>query len=890
MNENIKKATEKKLTINQNMSVPKKKKIRFGLFQLVPCYTGKQIQLELIHRALTENKESTIAQVAAITGLGGVGKSQLAVKYAIEYSDYYDSIIFINSEKKDSIETSFKSLAKELGIPVIEERIERKRSLEREKNIIYVIRSIYRYFEGTKLLIILDNVESYSSIKDCIFSYSSSNKTISTLITSRDWKCCIGDEGAIELIPLDIFTEDEAMNFAKNYLSNENEEDVKTLIKILDNLPLAMKQALCYIKEENKNSILKELEQLTIKQYLDLYGKENHMSVDRDLNLMDNVDNKTVTTTCMITIKKIEENIHCGQLALKIFHILAYFAPENIQFEELFSDLTIDDEQLWQAVELLHKYSLIHLYKGVVHIHRLVQQATRINLKRKGEEEHVLREALELLKGSNFEEHAVSVWEHSYQYSKLFDDFFFISEYTTRKNRPLNLLLAYGNDSEAIEFLCSYNHISRCFKMNSFAIEHPLCIAAEYGNTNIVTFLCRNKSKLLKSILHIALHQAAINGHLEVVTFLQNELLILNLKHEIDDKIFDMVAINGHKNIIEILKPNDYGLYLFYAALMSALLRGNHHAYKLMIENVIAKNPHFLQHTFGYEENSILHIVSGKGNVEAVEILLNYIDMNICNKFNDTPIFSAAKASNEDVLIFLLEKGADIETTDLSRRSLLHFAASACRVDTLRKLVEKGLNPRGLDEFLHYPIYYANYGNNNSAVKFFMEEAMTFDTAEDKANLINEIVIGSLQMDTINLLIKLGAEINSALMWALLQNKYNYVKFILEAGADPNVPNSGYYKIVLHEAVMRKYLRMVKLLLKAGANANVIDKYDDNALHKATIFENKFSIVKLLVQYGCDVRAVNKDGETPLDIAISRGRDKRIIELLKNQMDSSTKF
>ncbi|BEP31886.1 MAG: hypothetical protein WBIAU2_01130 [Wolbachia endosymbiont of Drosophila biauraria] len=67
---------------------------------------------------------------------------------------------------------------------------------------------------------------------------------------------------------------------------------------------------------------------------------------------------------------------------------MGYFSPNEIYIEEIFSQQVANDkEALWNAVELLNRYSMIKLRKGVVNIYRLVQKVTRLKLQEKGREE-----------------------------------------------------------------------------------------------------------------------------------------------------------------------------------------------------------------------------------------------------------------------------------------------------------------------------------------------------------------------------------------------------------------------------------------------------------------------------------------------------------------------
>src|SRR5699024_898531 len=130
-------------------------------------------------------------------------------------------------------------------------------------------------------------------------------------------------------------------------------------------------------------------------------------------------------TTWKVTTDKIKGDQECGQLALQILDIMAYFAPDNVPVKESFSHLERDEERLWKAVELLNQYSMISLKEGVSNIHRLVQQIARLEMRGQGREKETLRKALELMEKMEKEslDHAVSAWNHASEYDEIVKEF-----------------------------------------------------------------------------------------------------------------------------------------------------------------------------------------------------------------------------------------------------------------------------------------------------------------------------------------------------------------------------------------------------------------------------------------------------------------------------------
>ncbi len=76
--------------------------IWFDMIYPVRSFTGRTSELETLHDAL-EDRQVAIPQMVSIAGLGGVGKSELARKYAYSYSkDYDNNVIWVNAGTQET--------------------------------------------------------------------------------------------------------------------------------------------------------------------------------------------------------------------------------------------------------------------------------------------------------------------------------------------------------------------------------------------------------------------------------------------------------------------------------------------------------------------------------------------------------------------------------------------------------------------------------------------------------------------------------------------------------------------------------------------------------------------------------------------------------------------
>ncbi|WP_410542965.1 FxSxx-COOH system tetratricopeptide repeat protein [Wolbachia endosymbiont of Tetranychus urticae] len=395
--------------------------ILFNVRDPVSSFTGRIEQLDNLHKAMMDGGRAIVSQSVSISGLGGVGKSELARKYIREYSQDYDNkVIWINAENQNTLSESFRRLAcDKLGISL-------KNRDGKEKDIKSIVEDVYRFFSKGKSLFVFDNAEKYRSqredddgIDKFLPSLPENMNKPHILVTSRNkiWP------QNVKLLELDVFTLKEAIEFIQKALKLENNEQQQDVIKLaerLQYLPLALQQAVAYIKVKNEE--LKNLGSgFSVDDYLKRYEEKTRELLDFQFpEDSDNTYTKTALAAWKITLDSIKQ-IENGDKAIEIMNIIAYFAPDNISTKMFFS-LISNKEDLGSAIKLLKQYSMVSSSheRTALNVHRLVQQVTRINLKE--QELEVLNKTLRLLTDDVIQSnvnHALYVWNYASKYDKL---------------------------------------------------------------------------------------------------------------------------------------------------------------------------------------------------------------------------------------------------------------------------------------------------------------------------------------------------------------------------------------------------------------------------------------------------------------------------------------
>jgi hypothetical protein len=95
-----------------------------------PNFTGRRELLQSLRRRLGETAATAVVQTSAVHGLGGVGKTQLAVEYAHRFASDYDLVWWIPAEQPAAISGRLALLARRLGLPELP-------SLEEQVNALF---------------------------------------------------------------------------------------------------------------------------------------------------------------------------------------------------------------------------------------------------------------------------------------------------------------------------------------------------------------------------------------------------------------------------------------------------------------------------------------------------------------------------------------------------------------------------------------------------------------------------------------------------------------------------------------------------------------------------------------------------------------------------------
>lgn len=337
----------------------------------------------------------------ALTGIGGVGKSQIAIEYCYRFRDRHanSNILWVHASTKERFEQAFKSIARRCKLHGWDDPA------------INALDLVYDWLTGNETwLMVLDNADdkdvffdqrqtiefqgSDSQRAPLVMYLPQTSRAGSILITSRNRDTAFRLTNSVEsLADVPYMGKEDAIALLCKRLPEDHssDDDRLELVELLDYLPLAITQAASYIAVKRTR--------MTISRYSDFLRKNENILLDDmgDLRRDPTIRN-SVLLTWHISFEQISKE---NRAAAKLLSLMSVFDRQGIP-QYLLQGEDEDGLDFERRLAPLVEFSLITLEDSgeSFQMHRLVQMAIRSWLERQGEIDIWKQDAAELILGS----------------------------------------------------------------------------------------------------------------------------------------------------------------------------------------------------------------------------------------------------------------------------------------------------------------------------------------------------------------------------------------------------------------------------------------------------------------------------------------------------------
>ncbi|MEU6272370.1 tetratricopeptide repeat protein, partial [Streptomyces populi] len=342
-------------------------------------FVGREAELSALRNTLAGGGSAAVVQpqrtaAHTISGLGGVGKSALALRYATRYRSEYALVWWITADSPESIVT---------GLAGITERLcpHWAQTLEPDQRAAWAITWLQAHPDW---LLIFDNVENPQHLAPYLGTLSLGHH----LATSRR---ATGWQALAPMVTLGLLPPDEAADllcttaFPHTAADSRQREAAQRLARDLGYLPLALEQAGAY----------------ALRTGIDLDDYRADLALVLDENRDAPSPEQTIARIWDRTLKAITDR---DPLAVTLLQAMAWLAPDNIP-RTLLAPLAPHTITLANALGELHAYNMIAFTpdRQAITVHRLVQTVLRTRDRREAHED----DAQPTAPGRTEAEHAV---------------------------------------------------------------------------------------------------------------------------------------------------------------------------------------------------------------------------------------------------------------------------------------------------------------------------------------------------------------------------------------------------------------------------------------------------------------------------------------------------
>lgn len=281
-----------------------------------------------------------------------------------------------------------------------------------------------------------------------------------------------------------------------------------------------------------------------------------------------------------------------------------------------------------------------------------------------------------------------------------------------------------------------------------------------------------------------------------------------------------------------------------------------------------------------------LHLAAKSGDLKTVRLLMpkNKKEASaFCQQgdvLEQTPIQLAILKNHFSVARFLINKLklTEINTLNVRGFALLHYAAAANNLDTIKHLLKKGARVDQPDRHGATALYHIAHSThfNLDAFKYLVEEGnANIHAPLDNGDTLLHCAIRTNNLALVRYLLQQGFPANifnkaghHALYYAVsmpLPNPY-IIRCLVEEGlAEVNLCTfQGYTP--LHFAAEQGNVALSSYLIQNGANVNAPTQGKFTSLHLAAEYGHT-DVANCLIENGAIINPFNNEGNSPLDLA-----------------------
>ncbi|WEH18237.1 FxSxx-COOH system tetratricopeptide repeat protein [Streptomyces sp. VNUA24] len=342
-------------------------------------FTGRGQILDDLRDQLRSRSSAVGTEPRTLFGLGGVGKTQVALEYVHRFMADYDLVWWISAEHGDGVASALAELGARIGVLGGDDMTQVSQK---------TVRMLSEGVPTERWILVFDNADN----PDELAPYFPQGGGGHILVTSRNqtW------EQRGTSLPVDVFPRPDSVEHLSRRAPGLSTEEADRVAEAVGDLPLAVEQAGAWLAETAT----------PIEEYLRQLSEQTTGVLD--LNQASDYP-ETVAATWNISIARLRER---SPASVRLLQLCAFMAPEPISSHLLYSREMLDELKkvdpslqeslmLGRVVREIGRFALAKVDQAStsIQVHRLVQAVIRSRLSEE-EQQHARHVVHTMLAGA----------------------------------------------------------------------------------------------------------------------------------------------------------------------------------------------------------------------------------------------------------------------------------------------------------------------------------------------------------------------------------------------------------------------------------------------------------------------------------------------------------